>query len=151
MSRTVQRLGANTYMPIVCRCPSIRSFTSQGCRAEEDMPHPSFSARDRSQVGIMEIYHVACNAQQLPSTSATAGAALQKFLEDPHGSTIRAAHSGLGPHSAAALACALRARSLSGDRSRPNTLALRPVAAISDSACEPRWLPAKRNVRDRAI
>jgi hypothetical protein len=68
------------------------------------------------RVGLLEVYHAACREQQLPATAATAGAALQKFLADPAGGAILAAHSGLGPPSAAALACALRATSLAGER-----------------------------------
>ncbi len=68
------------------------------------------------RVGLLEIYHAACREQQLPATAATAGVALHKFLADPVGGAIMAAHSGLGPPSAAALACALRATSLAGER-----------------------------------
>jgi hypothetical protein len=68
------------------------------------------------RVSLIEVYHAACREQQLPATAATAGAALHKFLADPAGEAILAAHSGLGPPSAAALACALRATSLAGER-----------------------------------
>ena len=68
------------------------------------------------RVSLLEVYHAACREQQLPATAATAGTALYKFLADPVGGAILAAHSGLGPPSAAALACALRATTLAGER-----------------------------------